>query len=191
MSSARCELTFRFGLRPRNLVRALVGVGCLSVSLAVSAGGDPSGRTLGATAVRWILCVASLSLLALLDWDVRKCHPGIRSLFRGYSYPALAGSLLASTASLGLCMGLDPARNLAAALAGLVLTLISAMLLEGLLRDVRPNGPTLREGAAMARLAALEGIAQRSAWAGGGHGDGVHPPGSPIAHAHASVVSTP
>lgn len=172
-------------------MRALVGVGCLAVSLAYSAGGGPFGLRFAATAVRSIPCVASLVLLALLDRDVRKCHPGISSLFRGYSYPALAGSLLASAASLGLFMGLDAARDLAAALAGLVLTLISAMLLEWLLRDVRPDGPKPREGAVMARLVALQGIAQRSAWAGGGPRVSVRQPGSPVAHARPSVVSTP
>jgi hypothetical protein len=148
----------RFGLRPQILIRALIGAGCVRVGLALSAGSGPFGASLAATAVQWISCAGSLILLALLDWDVQKHHPGIGSLFRACSFAALAGSLLPSAASLRLLMGLG------AALAGLALTLSSAMLLEWLVTDVRLDGPLPCESVVLARLAALNEIVQGSAW---------------------------
>lgn len=164
MRSPRCDPKSRFGLRPQILIRGLIGAGCVRVGLALSAGSGPFGASLAATAVQWISCAGSLILLALLDWDVQKHHPGIRSLFRACSFAALAGSLLPSAASLRLLMGLGAVPALAAALAGLALTLSSAMLLEWLVRDVRLDGPLPCESVVLARLAALNEIVQGSAW---------------------------
>jgi len=99
----------------------------------------------------------ALILLALLDWDVREHHPGITSLFRRYSYGAIAGLLLPIAVSQ-LFQGLGAVPAIAAALAGLALTLSSAMPLEWLLRDIRLDGPLPDEGLAMARLAALSEV---------------------------------
>jgi hypothetical protein len=107
MRSPRCDPKSRFGLRPQILIRALIGAGCVRVGLALSAGSGPFGASLAATAVQWISCAGSLILLALLDWDVQKHHPGIGSLFRACSFAALAGSLLPSAASLRLLFRLD------------------------------------------------------------------------------------
>jgi hypothetical protein len=140
------------------------------MALALPAGSGPFGVSLAATAVQWILCAGSLILLALLDWDVQERLPGIGSLCRGCSYAALAGSVLLSAASLRLFIGLDAVPAFAAALAGLTLTLIGAMLLEWLVSDVRPDGPLPCESVVVARLGAfreiVEGIARRAGTGG-------------------------
>ena len=141
MISARCNAMLRFGPRPLGLIRALVGAGCVRVALALPAGSGPVGASPAATAVQWISCTISLILLAMLHRDVQARLPGIGSLFRGCSYAALAGSLLPGAASLLFFGGLGGAPALAAALAGLALTLLGAMPLEWLVRDVRVDGP--------------------------------------------------
>ena len=156
--------------RPQSLVRTLTGLGCLRVSLALSAGSDPSGVGPAATAVQWTSCAASLILLALWDWYVQERHPGISSLLRKCSYGAIAGSLLPCVASLLSFTGLGAAPALAAALAGLGLTVFSAIPLEWLLRDLDLDLPPLPESVVMARLAALQEIVERSALGAGGSG---------------------
>jgi hypothetical protein len=163
------DVKFRLRLRPQSLVRTLTGLGCLRVSLALSAGSGPC-RSLAATAVEWISCATSLILLALQDWGVQERHPGISSLLRKCSCGAIAGSLLPCAASLPSFTGLGAASALAAALAGLALTLFSALPLEWLLRDIDLDLPPLRESVVMARLAALQEIVERSALGAGGSG---------------------
>jgi hypothetical protein len=115
------------------------------------------------------LCASSLILLALWDWDVQRCHPGISSLLRKSSYGAIAGSLLPCMASLLFLTGLSAAPALAAALAGLTLTLFSALPLEWLLSEVDMKMLPLRESAVMALLAVLHEIVERSALGAGRH----------------------
>src|ERR1039458_230230 len=115
------DVKFRLRLRPQSLVRTLTGLGCLRVSLALSAGSDPSGVGLLATAVQWISCAASLILLALWDWGVQERHPRISSLLRRCSCGAMAGSLLRGAASLPSFTDLGAPPALASALAGLAL----------------------------------------------------------------------
>ena len=166
MISARCNAMLRFGPRPLGLIRALVGAGCVRVALALPAGSGPVGASPAATAVQWISCTISLILLAMLHRDVQARLPGIGSLFRGCSYAALAGSLLPGAASLLFFGGLGGAPALAAAVAGLALTLLGAMPLEWLVRDVRVDGPLPGESLMMARLGALNQIVEGSAWGG-------------------------
>jgi hypothetical protein len=161
MRSTGCDLKLRFGLHPQGLIRALVAAGCIRVGLALLAGSRPFGVSHAVTAAEWILCVISQMLLALLDWDVQKRHPGINSLFRRCSYGAFAGSLLPNAASLLFFAGTGAAPALTGALVGLALTMFSATLLEWLLRDVRVSGPLPCESVVMAQLAALKGIAER------------------------------
>lgn len=163
MKSAGCDLKLRFGVHPQGLIRDLVFVGCIRVGLALLAGSGPFAVRHAATAGQWISCAISIILLALLDWDVQKHHPGINSLFRRVSFGVLAGSLLPNAASLLFLPGMGAAPALTAALAGWALTLFSATLLEWLLRDVCVNGPLPRESVVLARLAALTGIAERIA----------------------------
>jgi hypothetical protein len=155
MISDFSDVTFRLRLCPQSLVRTLIGVGCLRVILPLSAGSGPSGVSLAATAVQWTSRAASPIVLAPWDWDVQKHQPGIRSLLRKLSCGAIAGSLLACAASLLLFTDLG-----AAALAGLALTLFSATLLEWLPRDIGLDAPPLSESMAMARLTALQEIAE-------------------------------
>jgi len=162
MISVSCDLKSRSGLRTQGLIRLLIGAGCIRVVLTLAAGSGPSGVSIAASTVHWILCAGSLVLLALLDWDAQRHYPGIGSLFRGGSYAALAGSLLPCAASLHCFADLGPTPALAGALAGLALTLSSAMLLEWLGGDVRIDGPLPCEGAVMARLGALVEIVDRS-----------------------------
>jgi hypothetical protein len=142
----------------------LIGAGCLRVILALAQEGNSFGVSLAATAVGWILCAASLILLALWDWHVQEHHPGASSFLRKLSYGAVAGSLLPCAASLLSFTGLGAAPALAAALAGLALTLFSATLWEWLLKDIDLDAPPLSESIVMARLAALREIAERCAW---------------------------
>ncbi|MGD0774930.1 MAG: hypothetical protein ABSC05_19115 [Candidatus Solibacter sp.] len=118
-------------------------------------------------AVQLILCAGSLILLALLDCEVLERLPGIDSVLRKSSYAALAGSLLLIAASLRLFIGLDTAVAVAAALAGLALTLLSVMPLEWLLRDIRLDGPLPCESALIAQLGALQEILAGGAWGTG------------------------
>ena len=83
---------------------------------------------------------------------------------------ALSLSLLIGAASLRPFIGLDAAPACAAALSGLALTLIGAMLLDWLLRDVRLDGPPPCESVVMARLGALQEIVAGNAWGPGAHG---------------------
>jgi hypothetical protein len=140
------------------------------VVLAFPVGRGSIGVSLAAAAVQWVLCAGTLILLALLDGDVQERLPGIGSLFRGCSYAAVAGSLLIGAASLRPFIGLDAAPACAAALSGLALTLIGAMLLDWLLRDVRLDGPPPCESVVMARLGALQEIVAGNAWGPGAHG---------------------
>ena len=161
MSSVFSDVKFRLRLRPQSLVRTLIGLGCLRVSSALSAGNGPCGLSHAATAVQWISCAASLTLLALWGWYVQERHRGISLLLRKCSYPAIAGSLLPCAASLLPFTAPGAAPALAAALAGLALTLFSAMLLEWLLRDIDLDLPPLSEGVVIAQLTALLEIAER------------------------------
>jgi hypothetical protein len=70
-------------------------------------------------------------------------------------------------ASLLSFTGLGAAPALAAALAGLGLTVFSAIPLEWLLRDAGLDLPPLGESVVMARLAALQEIVRRSALGAG------------------------
>lgn len=149
--------------QPQIIVRALVGVGCFGAGLTLVARGGPFGVSLGAAAVQWISCAGLLTLLAQLDRHVQESRPGIRSLFHTIFHVALAGSSLSSAASLSFFLRLGAAPILAAALAGLASTLLSAMLLEWLLRDVDWDGPLPNESAVMARLTALQEIVRRCA----------------------------
>jgi hypothetical protein len=160
MISDFSDVQFRLGRHPQGLGRILIGAGCLRVILALSAGSGPSEGSLAATAVEWISCAASLTLLALWDWDVQEHHPGVSSLLRKLSYGAIAGSLLPCAASLPSFTGLGVTPALAAALVGLALTLFSATLWEWLLKDIDLDAPPLSESMVMARLAALQAIAE-------------------------------
>src|ERR1035441_5273532 len=95
MRSAPYDLKCRSGLRPQRLIRALIGVGCVRMALALPAASGPFGVSVVSAAAQCILCAGSLILLALLDWDVLERFPGIGSLYRKSSYAALAGSLQA------------------------------------------------------------------------------------------------
>jgi hypothetical protein len=170
MSFVFSDVKFWLRLRPQSLVGTLIGLGCLRVSLALLAGSGPCGVRLAATAAEWMSCAASLILLALWDWDMQERRPGITSLLRRCSYGAIAGSLLPCAASLLSTTERGAAPALAAALAGLVPTLFSAMLLKWLLRDVDMEAPLLRESLVMARLAALREILEGSALGAGGSG---------------------
>src|ERR1039458_9151559 len=188
MRSAPYDLKCRSGLRPQRLIRALIGVGCVRMALALPAASGPFGASVASAAVQCILCAGSLILLALLDWDVLERLradagqalllalldwdvlerlPGIGSLYRKSSYAALAGSLLLIAASLRLFIGLDAVQAFAAALAGLALTLLGLMPLEWLLRDIRLDGPLPCESVVVARLGALQEIVAGSAWGTG------------------------
>src|ERR1035438_3801264 len=118
MNSDFSDVQFRMLLHPRSLVRLLIGAGCLRVILALAQEGNSFGVSLAATAVGWILCAASLILLALWDWHIQEHHPGVGSLLRKLSYGAVAGSLLPCAASLLSFTGLGAAPTAAAALAG-------------------------------------------------------------------------
>jgi hypothetical protein len=170
MISVFSDVQFRLHLRPQSLVRTLIGLGCLRVSLALITGSHLFGGSLAATAAQWISCAASLILLALWDWGVQERHPGISSLLRKCSCGAIAGSLLPCAASLLSFRDLGAPPALAAALAGLALTLFSALPLEWLLRDIDLDLPPLGESVVMARLAALQEIVKRSALGAGGSG---------------------
>ena len=163
MISDFSDVQFRLLLHPKGLTRMLIGAGCLRVILALAQEGNSFGVSLEATAVGWIICAASLILLALWDWHIQEHHPGVSSLLRKLSYGAVAGSLLPCAASLLSFAGPGAAPALAAALAGLALTLFGAMPLEWLLRDIDLDLPPLSESMVMARLAALQKIAERCA----------------------------
>jgi hypothetical protein len=102
-----------------------------------------------------------------LNWDVQQRYPGITSLFREFSYVALAGSLLPCAASLRVFIGLDTVPAFAAALAGFTLTLIGATLLEWLVSDVRLDGPLPDERLVLVRLESLQEIVAGIAWRAG------------------------
>ena len=153
----------RFAPRPQSLIRALVLAGCVRLGLALLAGSGRFGVSQAATAVEWIACAGSLILLAWLDGEVQKHHPGISSLFRLVSCAALAGSLLPNAASLPFFTGMGAAPALVTALTGWALTLLAATLLQWLLRDVRVNGPLPSEGLVLVRLAALQNFVERIA----------------------------
>jgi hypothetical protein len=164
MISDFSDVPFRLRFHPKNLVRMLIGIGCLRVILALAHGG-PVGVSLAAAAAGWILCAVSLILLALWDGHIQEHHPGVSSFFRKLSYGAVAGSLLPCAAvSLLAFTGLGAAQAIAAALAGLALTLCSATLWEWLLKDIGLDAPPLSESVVMARLAAFQEIAAGSAW---------------------------
>jgi hypothetical protein len=159
----------------------LIGVGSLRVILALYAGSGRLGFGLAATAAGWVSCGPTLLLLALWDRDIEARHPGIRTLFRGCSCGALAGSLLPNVSLLPFTrLGNVPA--LGAALAGLALTVFSAIALEWLLRDIDFNLPPLSESLVVARIVALlEQIVLLSGMSGSGR-QMIH---------RRSIVSTP
>jgi len=164
MISDFSDVQFRLRLHQKNLVRMLIGAGCLRLILALAQEGNSFGVSLAATAAGWILCAASLILLALWDRQVQEHHPGVTSFLRKLSYGAVAGSLLPCAASLLSFTGPGAAPAVAAALAGTALTLFSATLWEWLLKDIDLDMPPLSESIVMARLAALQEIAERCAW---------------------------
>jgi hypothetical protein len=86
MNTRLYDLGFRERLRSQRLIRALVGLACFRVTLALQAGTGYHGILLAATTFQWILCTASLILLVLLNWAQRQRHPGIGSLSRELSY---------------------------------------------------------------------------------------------------------
>lgn len=163
MTSFLSGSKFRLRPRPQGLVGLLIGIGFLRVILALSFSGAPNGVSMATSAVQWILCAASMILIAVCEWDLREHHPGITSLFRGFSYVAIAGSLLPNAASLVFFKGPDAAPPYIAELSGLAVTLFSAMLLEWLLRAIDWDLPPVRESEALARLSALLEIMKRSA----------------------------
>jgi hypothetical protein len=164
MISDFSDVQFRLRLHPKSLVRMFIGAGCLRVILTLAQEGNSLAVSLAATAAGWILCAASLILLALWDWHIQEHHPGVSSFFRILSYGAVAGSLLPCAASLLSFTGPGAAPAVAAALAGTALTLFSATLWEWLLKDIDLDMPPLSESIVMARLAALQEIAERCAW---------------------------
>ena len=103
-------------------------------------------------------------LIAVCERDVREHHPGITSLFRDFSYGAIAGSLLPNAANLVFFKGADAAPRFAAELLGLALTLLSGILLEWLLRERDLDLAPVREGEVMARLAALIAVMKYCSW---------------------------
>ena len=155
---------FRLDLRPPSLVHALTAIGALRFILALTAGG---GRTAASSAVeagQWILCASSMILIAVCERDVREHHPGVTSLFRDFSYGAIAGSLLPNAANLVFFKGSDAAPQFAVELLGLALTLLSAKLLEWLLRENDRDLAPVPESEVMARLAALIAVMKYGSW---------------------------
>jgi len=86
MISDFSDVQFRLLPHPKSLARMLLGAGCLRVILAFAQDGNSLGVSLAATAVGWILCAASLILLALWDGHVQEHYPGVTSLLRKLSY---------------------------------------------------------------------------------------------------------
>ncbi len=84
----------------RGPIRALVAIGCIRVGLVLLDGSGPFGVSQAATATQFILCASSQILLVMLGSDVQTHRPGVSSLFRRFSYGALAGSLFPNAASL-------------------------------------------------------------------------------------------
>jgi hypothetical protein len=95
----------------RGPIRALVAIGCIRVGLALLDGSGPFGVSQAATAIQFILCASSQILVVMLGSDVQTHLPGVSSLFRRFSYGALAGSLLPSAASLPSSRGWAPWRS--------------------------------------------------------------------------------
>jgi len=160
MNSTHCDRRLRFGWPPRVLIGGLVGVSCFRVGSVLSAGDGSLGGILAFAESQWLECAASLILLALLDWSVRTRHPGLGSLCRRYAAGALAGTLLQSAAAGPFPLEYGAAIALSAAVMGLLLTLVSALLLEWLVQDLGMAGPPPAENESMARLADLEEIAR-------------------------------
>jgi hypothetical protein len=158
-----CDSRSRQCLRIQSLIRALIGFGCLRVALALSAGTGP-GTPRMATAVNWVVCTASLILVALLDRDFCKQYPGIRSLYRGCSYVGIAGSWFPTVmASLLPAADFGAALLLAGALAGLAMALSTAALMAWLVSPVPFSGrPALpSERLLVEHLSALVGVLRR------------------------------
>jgi hypothetical protein len=168
MNTRLYDLGFRERLRSQRLIRALVGLACFRVTLALQAGTGYHGILLAATTFQWILCTASLILLVLLNWAQRQRHPGIGSLSRELSYVALAGSLLPATTSLRFPGGSGAATALAGALVGLALTLFSASELEWLLVAIPQERPLPSERVVVQRMFALVDVLGQS-YAGSPH----------------------
>ena len=157
MSWAGRAIRFRLNLPPRRLILALIGAGCIRVGMAVEAAGEACPGHSDSAAGLWV-AGGSLTLLALLHWEVRQRQPGMASLFRRYSCGAIAGSLLPAAAG-----GLSAIAALAVTLAGLALTVSSALLLEWLLRPVHQDGQLPSESMVIARLTALSEVLERAA----------------------------
>ncbi len=154
---------FLLDLRPPSLLRILIGLAGLRVILALWA----SASTAASSAVEaghWILCASSIILIAVCERDVREHHPGVTSLFRDFSYGAIAGSLLPNAANLVFFKGSDAAPQFAVELLGLALTLLSAKLLEWLLREYDRDLAPVPESEVMARLAALIAVMKYGSW---------------------------
>ena len=145
-----------------DLVFALVGIAGLRAIVALSEG-SRAGTGIPAAAFQWVLCAASLFLIAVSEWHVRERHPGITSLFRRFSYGALAGALLPTAAGLIFSPGCRVAPPFLAALLGLALTLASAVPLNWLFMAPGEDLPALPESEALARLKALIEMLQRTA----------------------------
>ena len=152
MSSILCGVKIR--LRPQSLVRMLIGVAYLRVILALPVGSGVFEASLAATAVSGLR--APLHCSSLL-FGIGTSKPATQASVR-YSVDAplwgFTGALLPNVSLLSFArVGSVPA--LAAALAGLALTLLSAIALEWLLRDIEIDQPHLSESVVMARLTAL------------------------------------
>ena len=111
------RIRFRLGLH--DLANALVGIAGLRTILALSAAGMPAEVSFATSAAQWILCAGSLILIAVSESHVRESYPGITSLFRGFSYGAIAGSLLPTAAGPIFFPGLCTAPPFIAELSGL------------------------------------------------------------------------
>ena len=163
MSFACRDVRSRFSRRPQHVIWTLIGLGCVRVGLALAIGSGLLEVSHTAAAAQWISGAGSLILVALLDWDLRERHPGMTSLFRRYSRGTIAGSLLPIAAGQ-----VFPEWGAVPALAGLALTLCSALLLEWLLRPICLDGlPS--ESLGMARPEILSEVLEhcaggRQAW---------------------------
>jgi hypothetical protein len=131
-----------------------VAIGCIRVGLVLLDGSGPFGVSQAATAIQFILCASSQILLMMLGSDVQTHLPGVSSLFRRFSYGALAGSLLPSAASLPFFTGMG-VLALTTALAGCALTVLSARLLEWVLKDNAQDGRLPLERIVTERLLSL------------------------------------
>src|ERR1039457_6695376 len=115
MRSAPYDLKCRSGLRPQRLIRALIGVGCVRMALALPAASGPFGVSVASAAVQCLFCAGSLILLRPLCWHVLEPFPASGWLTGKCSYAPLGASLLLIAATLLFFVGLDAVQAFAAA----------------------------------------------------------------------------